>query len=211
LKKDAKAKILVHAGYAHIDESGDDRVGAITMAQRFKEMTGIDPFTIEQTEMSEHSAREFEHPLYQYVTEKGLAARPVVFQNERGELWTQERGRHDVTLFHPRTRLLSGDAGGRPDWLRQGGSRGPYRLPKNVCGAEPRCLVRARAANESEGATPLDQLEVLAKRPAPALMLPAGEFVIEIQDPEGKPVKNFRIRKDEIHHKKTQIDKKHKN
>jgi hypothetical protein len=30
----------------------------------------------------------------------------------------------------------------------------------------------------------------------PALMLPAGEFVIEVQDPEGKPVKNFRIRKD---------------
>jgi hypothetical protein len=38
-------------------------------------------------------------------------------------------------------------------------------------------------------------LEVLAERPAPALMLPAGEFIIEVQDPEGKPLTNFRIKK----------------
>ncbi len=130
LKKDPKARVLVHAGYAHIDESGKDRVGAKTMAQRFKEASGIDPFTIEQTEMTEHSAREFEHPLYRAVLERGLAPRPAVFRNARGELWMQERGRHDVTLFHPRSRPISRDADGRPDWLRLGGSRRPYRLPK---------------------------------------------------------------------------------
>jgi hypothetical protein len=195
LKVDQKARILVHAGYAHIDESGADRVGAITMAQRFKETTGIDPLTIEQTEMTEHSAREYEHPLYQYVLGRGLVLRPTVFRNARGELWMQEGGRHDVTLFHPRSRPLSRDAGGRPDWLRLGGSRGPYRLPKNVCGAERRCLVRARAASETADATPIDQLEVLADRPAPRLMLPAGEFIIEAENPEGKPIMSFRIRK----------------
>jgi hypothetical protein len=195
LKDDPKARILVHAGYAHIDESGADRVGAMTMAQRFKETTGIDPLTIEQTEMSEHSAREFEHPLYRHVLERGLVTRPAVFRNARGELWVQERGRHDVTLFHPRSRPLGRDAGGRPDWLRLGGSRGPYRLPKNVCGAERRCLVRARAASEPADAIPIDQLEVLAEWRAPALMLPAGAFIIEVQDPGGRPVMNFRIRK----------------
>jgi hypothetical protein len=195
LKDDPKARILVHAGYAHIDEFGADRVGAITMAQRFKETTGIDPLTIEQTEMSEHSAREFEHPLYRHVVERGLVARPAVFRNAQGELWMQDRGRHDVTLFHPRTRPLSREAGSRPVWLLLGGSRGPYRLPKNVCGAERRCLVRARIASEPADAIPIDQLEVLAERPAPALMLPAGEFTIEVQDPDGRPVMNFRIRK----------------
>jgi hypothetical protein len=34
LKDDPKARILIHARYAHIDEFGADRVGAITMAQR---------------------------------------------------------------------------------------------------------------------------------------------------------------------------------
>jgi hypothetical protein len=195
LKDDPKARILIHAGYAHIDESGADRVGAITMAQRFKETTGIDPLTIEQTEMTEHNSRELEHPLYRHVLERGLVTRPTVFRKARGELWMQERGRHDVTLFHPRSRPLGRDAGGRPDWLRLGGSRGPYRLPKDVCGAERRCLVRARLASEPADAIPIDQLEVLAERQAAALMLPAGEFIIEVQDPEGRPLTNFRIRK----------------
>lgn len=189
LKSDPRARVLVHAGYAHIDESGEDRVGARTMAQRFKEASGIDPFTIEQTEMTEHSAREFEHPLYRAVLERRLVSRPAVFQNARGELWMQDRGRHDVTLFHPRSRLVEG----RPDWLRLGGSRRPYRLPKRICGAAPRCLARARVAREAADAIPIDQLEVSAARPAPALMLPAGEFIIDVQDPAGKTIANFRI------------------
>jgi hypothetical protein len=195
LKDAPQAKILVHAGYAHIDEKGADRVGAATMAQRFKEATGIDPFTIEQTEMSERGAREYEHPLYRDVVARGWVLRPAVFRNTRGEFWMQERGRHDATLFHPRSRPLNGEAGGRPDWLRLGGSRGPYRLPKQVCGAAPRCMVRARSAREGADAIPIDQLEVLAERPAAALMLPAGEFIIEVEDPEGKPLTNFRVRR----------------
>jgi hypothetical protein len=151
-------------------------------------------YTIEQTEMSEHSAREFEHPLYQVVLAQGLVSRATVFQNARGEFWMQEKGRHDVTLFHPRSRPFNRAAGGRPDWLRLGGSRGPYQLPKKICGAARRCLVRARAAREGADAIPIDQLEILAERPAAILMLPAGEFIIEVQDTEGKSFTNFRIK-----------------
>src|SRR5262245_46120443 len=195
LKDAPQAKILVHAGDGHIDEKGADRVGAVTMAQRFKEATGIDPLTIEQTEMSERSAREYEHPLYRDALARGLVSRPTVFRNARRDFWMQDRGRHDVTLFHPRSRPLNREAGGRPDWVRLGGRRGRYRLPNHACGAAPRCLVRARSAREGADAMPIDQLEVLAERPAPALMLPAGEFIIEVQDPEGKPLTNFRVRK----------------
>lgn len=195
LKIDPKARLLVHAGYAHIDEAGADRVGATTMAQRFKESTGIDPFTIEQTEMTEHSSREFEHPLYQYVLGQGLVSRPAVFQNALGKLWAQDRGRHDATIFHPRSRPISREEGARPDWLRLGGSRDPYRLPNKVCGTAPRCLVRARAASETEDAVPLDQLEVLAALRMPMLMLPAGDFIVEVQDPEGNQIRSFRIRR----------------
>ncbi len=191
LKGAPQARILVHAGYSHIDESGTDRVGAMTMAQRFKEATGIDPFTIDQNEMTEHSAREFEHPLYRYVMEHRRISRPSVFRNAEGQWWTLERGRNDVTVFHPRSRY----SGGRPDWLRLGGSRIPYRLPKKICGSAQRCLVRARITSEGSDAIPIDQLEVSASRPAPALMLPAGEFIVEVQDPKGNPIMNFHIRK----------------
>ncbi|MGH9835707.1 MAG: hypothetical protein ACRD9Y_22030, partial [Blastocatellia bacterium] len=189
LKHDPQARILIHAGYAHIDETGADRVG-VTMAQRFKEATGLDPFTIDQTEMSEHSAPEYEQPLYRHVR----APRPTVFRNAQGQWWTLEPGRHDVTLFHPRSRYTNG----RPDWLRLGGSRKPYRLPPQVCGAAPRCLVRARAAGEAADATPIDQLEVTAARPA-TLLLPAGELVVEVQDPAGKPIRNFSVGKRRSH------------
>ena len=163
------------------------------MAQRFRETTGIDPFTIDQTEMSEHSAPEFEHPLYQFVQERRLVSRPTVFQNARGELWTLEKGWHDVTLFHPRT-LLRPEDGGRPDWLRLGGIRGPYRLPVNICGTESRCLVRARVANESTDASPVDQLELRGQR-SPTLMLPDGDFIIEVESPDGRSITTFRVNK----------------
>lgn len=189
LKSDPQARMLIHAGYAHIDETGADKVGAVTMAQRFKEATGIDPFTIDQTEMTEHSAPEYEHPLYHHVQARRLAQRPTAFQNRQGQWWALEAGRHDVTLFHPRSQYVNG----RPDWLRLSGSRTPYRLPKRVCGAAPRCLVSARAAGEAADATPIDQLEVSAERPA-TLMLPTGEFSIEVQDPAGKPIASYQVR-----------------
>jgi hypothetical protein len=187
LKNDPRARILIHAGYAHIDEKGVDRVGAATMAQRFKETTGIDPFTIDQTEMTEHSAPDYEHPLYRHVQARRQVLRPTIFRNARGQLWALETGRHDVTLFHPRSQYIDG----RPDWLRLGGSRKPYRLPKQVCGAAARCLARVRAANEGSDAIPIDQLEVTNSQAT--LLLPAGEFSVEIQTPEGKPIRNFRV------------------
>jgi hypothetical protein len=189
LKENPKARILVHAGYAHIDETGT-LVGAKTMAQRLKEMTGIDPLTIDQTVMSEHSAPEYEHPLYRYATEKGLISKPSVFQNAKGELWALEKERRDVTLFHPRSEYKEG----RPVWLRLGGDRKAYKLPTAICGTAARCLVRARVASESEDAVPVDQVEVIAGRSAPVLMLPVGEFSLEVKDAEDKMIKTFRIK-----------------
>lgn len=188
LKDNPKAKLLVHAGYSHIDESGM-KTGAITMAQRFKELTRIDPFTIDQTAMTERSAEKYEHALYRLAVRRGLY-RSTVFQNAQGQLWSLDKGTHDVTIFHPRSRYASG----RPTWLRLGGSRRPYLLPKNICGDATRCLVRARFASESEEAVPVDQLEVITRLPIPALMLPAGQFVIEVQNAEGKQITTRRIR-----------------
>ncbi|MGA9767963.1 MAG: hypothetical protein WBV94_02915 [Blastocatellia bacterium] len=189
LKDNPKAKILVHAGYSHIDETGE-LVGAKTMAQRLKEMTGIDPFTIDQTRMSEHSAPEYEQPLYRYVTEKKLVSKPSVFENAGSELWALEKTRHDVTLFHPRSEFKDG----RPTWLRMGGDRKPYKLPAAICGPAGRCLVRARVASESDDAVPVDQVEVTPGRNVPVLMLPVGEFTLEVKDAEDKTIKTSRIR-----------------
>ena len=53
LAKDSKAKILVHAGYSHINKGGFGR-GLLSMAQNFKEISGIEPFSIDQVQMILH-------------------------------------------------------------------------------------------------------------------------------------------------------------
>jgi hypothetical protein len=188
-KDNPKAKLVVHAGYSHINETGT-LAGAKTMAQRVKEMTGIDPFTIDQTMMTEHSAPEFEHPVYRYLIEKKRVTKPCVLRNIKGEMWALEQGKWDVTLVHPRSIYKAG----RPIWLRLSGNRKPYQLPANICDSATRCLVRARVAGESFDAIPIDQVEVVTGRNIPALMLPAGEFTLEIEDATGKRQKTFQIK-----------------
>src|SRR5207248_2697888 len=55
LDKDPGAKIIVHAGYAHICKKADSRRKSDVrwMALAFQELTGIEPFSIDQTEMTE--------------------------------------------------------------------------------------------------------------------------------------------------------------
>jgi hypothetical protein len=160
------------------------------MAQRLREITGIDPLTIDQTVMTEHSAPEYEHPLYRYIMEKNLISRPSVLRNDKGEWWTLEKGKRDLTLFTPRSVYKNG----RPTWLRLEGDRKPYKLPKNICETAARCLVRARLAGESTDAVPIDQVEIIAGLSIPVLMLPTGEFVLEVKDAADKILKTSRIK-----------------
>ncbi len=168
------ARLVVHAGYAHINETGAI-ANARAMAGQFRELTGIDPLTIDQTAMTEHSEPRFEHPLYTHVVDGRELTEPVLLTDDSGAPWSLSPGVRDVTLFHPRSVFEHG----RPTWMRMGGRREPFELPADVCGDAPRCVVEARASNEGEDAIPVDRVEVRAGEPVPALMLPAGAFVIE--------------------------------
>ena len=109
---------------------------------------------------------------------RSLDSTECAYRNAKGEWWTLEKSKRDVTLFHPRSVYEEG----RPTWLRLGGDRKPYELPRDVCGDAARCLVRARSAHESEDAVPIDQVEVIPGESIPALMLPVGDFVLEFED-----------------------------
>jgi hypothetical protein len=189
LKGNPKARILIHAGYSHIEESGS-LVGAVTMAQRFKEMTGIDPLTIDQTKMTEHSAPQYEQALYRHVTNRKQVLQPTVYLNRKGEMWSLAKSTWDVTLFHPRSRYHNG----RPDWLRLTGSRRPYPLSRTVCGNASQCLVVARLEKEGPDAVPIDQVEVVRGRTLPPLLLPPGKFEIKIESAFGKVINRWKVR-----------------
>lgn len=190
LEADPHARVLVHAGYRHINESGL-LAGVPPMAMVVKRLTGLDPLTIDQTEMTEHSTSAFEHPIYRRAADAGVVTRPTVFRSASGALWTLKDGLRDVTVFHPRTIL----ADGRPTWLRLGGWRVAHHLDAHACGVATHCLVEARFVSESVDAVPIDQVEVTPAS-APALMLPAGEFLITARAADGAVLDSARVRID---------------
>jgi hypothetical protein len=187
-REQAEAKVLIYTGYDHINESGEV-AGVPTLARRLTEMLGIDPLTVDQTAMSERVPEEQEHPVYRYLMESSPIGAPTIFVNAEGRPWTGQPGTRDITLFHPRSKYVNG----RPTWLALGGARSPYRIPRKICGAEKRCLVKARPSNESADAIPVDQVEVVADQPAPTLMLPAGNFTVEAQDPAARTLKTVKV------------------
>ncbi len=190
LEASEDARVVVLAGYDHINEKGGfGGPGTLCMAGHLKEMTGLDPLTIDQTLMTEHSTRAIEHPLYRKrVDEVGLE-RATIFQSESGEPWSAEPGVRDVTLFHPRSVLQDG----RPSWLRMGGLRKAYTLPADFRKSEGAVQVEARLSSESAEAIPVDRIEVRAAQKPPALLLGQGKYVIEVKNAKDELLSSWNI------------------
>lgn len=185
-RDDAQARVLVHAGYAHINEAGR-LAGVPPMAVRFREITGIDPLTVDQTTLSERGDPAREPPLYPIVLQSYQPRRPILLSNEVGRFWSARPGVHDATVTHPRTVYEES----RPSWLRVLGDRRYFALPADVCGTADRCIVQARHAAEDENAVPVDALLIGGDAPARPLLLPRGEYRLVSRDAEGVVLRNW--------------------
>jgi hypothetical protein len=193
LKNDPGAKVLVHAGRDHISETKEE--GFAMMAWHFRDISHIDPLTIDQMHMSERRNPADEEPLYRYATRKWQLTEPTVFQSAGGELWSGGAG-HDLKVFHPRSRYENG----RPTWLRLGGLRRPQpigfgklKLParqRQFLGQEP-LLVQAFVAGESADAVPVDQVVIYPTKQAPVLMLPKGKVRVRAIDRAGRVLGHY--------------------
>lgn len=104
LEKDPAAKILVWAGHSHIQEKpiGNRRAW---MAYHFKNLTGIDPLTIETTTLREHSKPEHESGYYRAALKKWGLNKPFVIQmpNDSAFVVPDLRGIVDMQVVFPRT------------------------------------------------------------------------------------------------------------
>ncbi len=193
LREDPQAKILVHAGRDHNAETQEE--GFSMMAWHFRDISRIDPFTIDQMHMSERRNRSDEEPLYRYATSKWRIAEPTVFQSANGDFWKAGTN-HDLKVFHPRDRYENG----RPTWLRLGGLRKPHIIDfkklklsvaqRKLKSQEP-ILMQAFFAEESPDAVPIDQIIIYQNQKIPVLMLPAGSFRIRAMDKTGKILSQY--------------------
>jgi hypothetical protein len=184
--RDPHARIVVQAGWDHVNESGQ-LSGSAPMAAQFRQLTGIDPLTVDQTVMTERASREYEHPLYDRVLARERITRPTVFVAPDGSPWTLEPGKRDVTVFHPRAVYRRG----RPTWLEMDGVRTRVPLPPGICGTATRCLVHARIESEAPNAIPMDQVEVVRGAAVPDLLLRPGAYRVEVEDAAGTPITSF--------------------
>jgi hypothetical protein len=150
---DPRARLVLDAGYGHIQESGV-YLGGRSMAEYFRRISGIDPLTVDQVVLIPHPDPTHDHPYYTPVMQKLAPDRPLVFMDKDGKPWALRAG-YDVSVFFPPPVLRRG----RPTWLALGGLRKPYAVHGvDVCKDEYPCLVEARYADEGDDAIAADRL-----------------------------------------------------
>lgn len=151
-RKHPDARLVVNAGYAHIQEHGK-YLGGSAMAQHFARITDIDPLTVEQTMLIPHDKLASDHPYYREVMTRLAPKQPIVFVNEEGEPWSLKHKAYDVSVFFPEETLQRG----RPTWLALGGLRQPFEVNGRICDEQYPCMVEARYEGEPDEAIPADR------------------------------------------------------
>jgi hypothetical protein len=152
-KTDPNARLVVNAGYAHIQENGR-YLGGKSMAQHFRHLADIDPLTIEQTMLIDHPPGTENHPYYTAVIQSLHPAAPIIFEDKQGQPWTLKPKAYDVSVVFPPDQVRDD----RPTWLELGGLRKPYYVNGSICQGDFPCLIEARYANEGADAIPADRL-----------------------------------------------------
>jgi hypothetical protein len=175
-------KLFVYVGYGHAAEN-PILDGKRPMAARLKAITGIDPLTIDQSTLAGDDAGSESDRAYQSFASRIGDRTAVLLRDGKPFVWGQNAGAVDLQVVHPPIRHVSG----RPDWLL-GMGRAPSPIPPALLPAHGIRLVQAFLADEAPDAIPIDQVLVVAGRPAPALMLPPGKAVrYATEDDPGVP------------------------
>ena len=164
--RDPHARVLVHAGYGHINEAPTEYFSP--MAWYLREITGIDPLTVSQTEVWAAADPVYEHPTARAAREAGLVTdRAVILVDaDRQRLAVSEREvAVDLFVIRPPVERPVAALGYVP--LR------PVVLPA-VCGP---CVVEVRRTGEGDDAVPVDRTVAFDGGVAD-LMGPPGEPLV---------------------------------
>ena len=181
LKRDPQAKVIIYCGYSHVLEDSV-RGWEKAMAGRVREYTGIDPYTVDQIELSERSQKAFENPYFRLIKYTRYA---VLVDSEKKPFNKRLDGQHvDALLYSPPTRYIHN----RPGWIFDNG-RVPYFLPaKDITVSFPVLVKAFLAEDDPEKAIAIDVIEIKDEHAlsATALALPQGNFFIQLEDTQGK-------------------------
>src|SRR5215213_400971 len=197
LKTDPQAKILVHVGRGHNSKAEISKEFNF-MAYYFRQLSGIEPLTIDELRFSERRDTAYEQPLYRFLTKNNLLTKPSVFQTANGKFYVQSEG-YDMLVFHPRMQYENG----RATFLKTMLARRAVKIDlkklklktrgQTFAETEP-VLIQAFYAQESNDAVPVDQIILYPNKQIPTLMLPQGKFRIRAMDKSGKTLNQYEKR-----------------
>ena len=181
LQKDTTARMLVLASYTHISEKeGED--GFIPMALAFKRMSGIDPLTIDQTDMTEEGNFGYGRVLYQAYLQKFSIRSPSIAMVNNVPVNVINGDLYDISVIHPPTTYQDG----RPTWLNLGGLRQPVPIKP---GSPSVFFVQAyyqdeiaENKNKPWQLVPADQTYIPGGKRLYLLHLKKGKYVIYFRD-----------------------------
>jgi len=174
------ARLLVHAGYAHVHHRGD-YLDVEPMAQHLARMTGFVPLVIDQTVLRPSTpAREFGG--YRTVLERFPVREPALLLDAKGQPWSLEPALYDasVVLPPPQQHIV-----GRPDWLTLDGARAPVAVDLDLSAAHLPAVLEARYAAETDAAVPADRVLIESGTGQVVLFLRPGEYRVAATDANG--------------------------
>jgi len=182
-KQDPDAKVFVYAGYGHIAEK-TTTPDFIPMGMAFKKMTGIDPLTIDQTDMTEESNFSFGKAFYNAYLDRFPITAPSIPLNNDEPVNVTGTTLYDLTIVHPRTNYYYE----RPTWLALSNRRQPVSVKttnRNIF------LVQAYYQFESFGTkpgqvVPADQTYFSYGSGAYTLYLRRGQYILIFRDMQYK-------------------------
>ncbi|UUZ56697.1 hypothetical protein LP419_17470 [Massilia sp. H-1] len=114
--------------YDHVREKAV--AGDTWMAAYLRERTGIDPLTIDQSQMFAHPGNG-SHPLYAQMAAKYKGSKPFMLaRRHAGSGLSKYKGEVDMQVIHPPYPLVA--ATGRPLWMSSVAKPDPARIPSGL-------------------------------------------------------------------------------
>ncbi len=146
------SKVLVHVGYGHLNKNTVPAMPVKMMGARFKETTGIDPLTVDQT-------------VFWSPTEKFVVC-------DSDAMHLPDPSQVFIGAARP------GFTRNRPNWRLSAGDK-LVEIPQQVLRPGQVAIYEARYSHEPDGAVPVDRVLVRPGETIP-LSLPAGVFKVRV-------------------------------
>ncbi|HEX8331844.1 MAG TPA: hypothetical protein VF622_04435 [Segetibacter sp.] len=180
LQKDNTAKIVVHAGFAHITKSA---FGDYTpLGKALYNLTGIPYLSIDQTEYSEGIRYVFGRTKYDHYVKEYNVKKPVIALKGNTDYSLFDTVMYDFNVIHPTTKYKEQ----RPDWISLSGYRKKYIIKKELIPTNT-FLVQAYyhgelIDNKMENLVPADQTYYKTDKGTYALYLSKDKYTLVLRD-----------------------------